>query len=115
MIKRVFLSWYTFINVIFFARDFTIETIISKIKKLYIKYIVYFAVFFKTWVPLNYKRKEKGKRGRKKEKNILKTGTEEIPREEMDISKVKSTSEVSGKRSTRIRKEPKRFGDVVKY
>ena len=76
---------------------------------------MYFAVFFKTLVKLNYKIKEKGKRGRKKKKNLLKTRPQEIPREEIEISKEKSTSEVIGKRSTRIRKEPQRFGDVIKY
>ena len=102
MIKRIFLLFYTVINVIFSALNVPFETIISKIKIFFIKYVAYLTVFFETFIPKTLDRliKRKGKRGRKKLANQ---------------SKVKSMGIDEKKRPTRIRKEPERFGNLIKH
>ena len=114
MIKRIFLLFYTVINVVFSALNVPFETIISKIKIFFIKFVAYLTVFCETFVPKTLDRliRRKGKRGRKKKK---KTSTEKEVNEETNVSKEKTTSEIVGKRSTRIRKEPDRFGDIIKH
>ena len=68
MIKRIFLLFYTVINVIFSALNVPFETIISKIKIFFIKFVAYLTVFCETFVPKTLDRliRRKGKRSRKK-------------------------------------------------